>query len=62
MQRAKDPNGRVGPITAEQIDKRFHALEQFAADSWSNIKIVDRIRELRIDVRRLSDYRAPIDP
>lgn len=45
------------PPTAEQIDRKFAALEKFAGDSWSNLAICDRVRKLRLEVREA--MRAP---
>jgi hypothetical protein len=47
------------PITAEEIDKRFAELEEFAAESSSNIQIVERVRKLRGDVRLLNRLAGP---
>lgn len=48
------------PITAEEIDKRFAELEEFAANSWSNLQIVERVRRLRGDVRLLNRLGGPL--
>lgn len=41
------------PLSPRQIDSKFSDLEEFAAGSESNIKIVDRVRRLRMEVRRV---------
>lgn len=44
--------------TAAQLDTQLDALERFAADTWSNLALVDRVKAFRANFRAYVGARA----